>query len=101
MQPENNISELKELILENTRIVKENNKLLRKIHRNGLVEFWVRICWYILLIGLPFALYFYVLEPYFTVMGSSYDTLQARMQELPGWKYVIDFINTLKNVPSS
>ena len=90
--------ELKELILENQELLKANNKLLRKIHRNGMIEFWVRVCWYVLLIGLPFALYFYVLEPYFTAMGSSYETFSAGMQEIPGWK---QFTETLEQIKSS
>jgi hypothetical protein len=94
-------AELKELILENTELLKENNKLLRKIHRNALIEFWVRICWYVLLIGLPFALYFYVLEPYFTAMGSSYSTFSTGMQELPGWKQVLEFIESIKAAEGS
>ena len=38
------------------------------------------------LIGLPFAVYFYVLEPYFEALGSSYETFNAGIQEIPGWK---------------
>lgn len=89
-------AELKELILENSKLLQENNRLLRKIHRNNLIEFWIRVCWYILLIGLPFALYFYVLEPYFTAMGSSYETFSAGMQEIPGWKQFTETVEAIK-----
>jgi membrane protein required for beta-lactamase induction len=94
-------AELKTLILENTELLKDNNRLLRKIHRNALIEFWVRIFWYVLLIGLPFALYFYVLEPYFTAMGSSYSTFSAGMQELPGWRQLLEFLESVKNAEGS
>jgi hypothetical protein len=96
MEHDNSHAELSQLILENTEMLKENNRLLRKIHRNGLIEFWIRTCWYILLIGLPFALYFYVLEPYFTAMGSSYETFSAGMQEIPGWKQFSETLETIK-----
>ncbi len=96
MEHENDHAELKRLILENTAILKENNRLLHKIHRNGLIEFWTRVAWYILLIGLPFALYFYVLEPYFTAMGSSYETFSAGMQEIPGWKQFTETVEAIK-----
>lgn len=56
------------------------------MHRQAVIELWMRITWYVLLIGLPFALYFYILEPYFEALGSSYETFSAGMQEIPGWK---------------
>lgn len=96
METDNAHEELRALIQENAELLKQNNKLLRKIHRNGLIEFWVRVCWYILLIGLPFALYFYVLEPYFTAMGSSYETFSAGMQEIPGWKQFTETLEQIK-----
>lgn len=95
METDNVHEELAELIKENTALLKQNQKLLKKIHRNGLIEFWIRLTWYILLIGLPFALYFYILEPYFTAMGSSYETFSAGMQEIPGWK---QFTQTLEEI---
>ncbi len=88
--------EIHALLKENNTILKENNILLKKIHRNGIIGFWVRVVWYTLLIGLPFALYFYVLEPYFTAMGSSYDVFSAGMQEIPGWKQFTETLETLK-----
>ncbi len=94
-------AELRQLIQQNTRLLQENNRLLRKIHRSGLIEFWVRICWYILLIGLPFALYFYLLEPYFTAMGTSYETFSAGMQEIPGWRQIMDFAESVRNEAES
>ncbi len=74
------------LIKRNTELVEENNKLLKKIHRHGVWAFWIRIVWYGLLIGLPFALYFYVLEPYFTAVGSNYEVFKAGIGEIPGLK---------------
>jgi len=79
-------TELRRLLKINRELLEENNTLLRKIHRNALLGFWLRLTWYVLLIGLPFALYFYVLEPYFTALGSSYDVFKVGIQELPGWK---------------
>lgn len=78
--------EMKRVLEENNRLIEENNKLLKKIHRNARIAFWMRIIWYALLIGLPFALYFYVLEPYFEALGSSYDVFYEGVQEIPGWK---------------
>ena len=86
MPPENDHSEMKRLMERNAKLLEENNELLQKIHRNAILAFWIRIVWYGLLIGLPFALYFYLLEPYFTAMGSSYDTFIQGLNELPGFR---------------
>lgn len=96
MSAEHQYTEFKAALEKNTKLLEENNKLLKKIHRNGLWGFWIRIVWYALLIGMPFALYFYVLEPYFTALGSSYETFQAGMQEIPGWKQFNEAINNVK-----
>lgn len=84
----NNHAEITKLIEENKQLLKENNRLLRKIHRNGVWGFWIRVAWYAVLIGLPFALYFYILEPYFTALGSDYEVFKAGMQEIPGLKSI-------------
>ena len=70
----------------NAELLEENNKLLKKIHRNGLWGFWLRVLWYVLLVGLPFALYFYVLEPYFEALGANYELFRAGINEIPGLK---------------
>ena len=79
-------SEIQESIHENTKLLKENNKLLRRLHRSNMIALLVQILWYALLIGLPFALYFYFLEPYFEAFGSSFETFQAGINEIPGVK---------------
>ncbi len=83
---------MEELMERNSELLEENNHLLKKIHRNGLWAFWIRIVWYIALVGLPFALYFYVLEPYFTALGSSYDVFRAGIQEIPGLKQFTEWM---------
>ena len=95
MEQDTSHDEIKALLQENNVLLKQNHALLKKIHRNDLIGFWIRVTWYVLLIGLPFALYFYILEPYFTAMGSSYDVFSAGMQEIPGWK---QFTETLEHI---
>lgn len=96
MPPSFEHTQIKELMEQNKELLKENNELLRKIHRNGLFAFWFRILWYTLLIGLPFALYFYVLEPYFAALGASYETFSAGIQEIPGWKQFNEALRTYR-----
>jgi len=86
-------ADLKELMKKNSELLEENNSLLKKIHRNGLWAFWVRVTWYVVLVGLPFALYFYVLEPYFTALGSNYDVFKAGINEVPGLKQLTEWIS--------
>ena len=93
-----NTLEIKEILKRQTTLLLENNILLKKLHRNAVWGFWFRIVWYVALVGLPFALYFYVLEPYFTALGSSYDIFSAGMQEIPGWK---QFTHTLDAIRAS
>jgi len=77
---------LQELILENQRLLSENNQLLRKMHRSSVLSFWLRIISILIFIGAPLVLYYYVVEPYFDSMGSSFSTFQEGLQEIPGWK---------------
>ena len=86
MPPHDEHAKMEQLMEQNASLLKENNQLLKKIHRNAVWTFWVRVLWYTLLIGLPFALYFYILEPYFEALGSSYEVFSAGIQEIPGWK---------------
>jgi len=70
----------------NQKLLSENNAILKKIHRNAKWALWVRVIWYGILIGLPFAFYFYIVEPYFEAFGSDFATFQAGIQEIPGLK---------------
>ena len=97
MQPDQHSTEIKYLLEKNTELLKENNILLKKLYRHTMWGFWFRLIWYVVLIGLPFALYFYVLEPYFTALGSSYEVFSAGMQEIPGWKQFQATLDAVKH----
>ncbi len=86
MPPQTDFEEIKRMLAKNTDQLEENAQLLKKINRNQVFSFWIKVSWYVLLIGLPFALYYYILQPYFAALGSSYDTFSAGLQEIPGWK---------------
>ena len=90
---EHSHADLKELMQKNSELIEQNNVLLKKIHRNGVWSFWTRVVWYVVVIGLPFALYFYILEPYFTAFGSSYENFLDGMNELPGLKGIDKLLN--------
>ncbi|MEL6805258.1 MAG: hypothetical protein AAFO91_15915 [Bacteroidota bacterium] len=86
MPPENDHAEMRKLLERNAELLEDNNRLLKKIYRNELWGFWLRIIWFLVIIGMPFALYFYVLEPYFTALGSNYEVFKAGINEIPGLK---------------
>jgi len=96
MPPDLSHTELKASIERNRILIEENNTLLKKMNRRATIELWLRIIWYIALIGLPFALYFYVLEPYFTALGSSFEVFSTGMQEIPGWKQFNEAVQSFK-----
>ncbi len=86
-------SEMTKLMKQNSELIAENNKLLKKIHRNGVLSFWLRIVWFAVIIGLPFALYYYVLGPYFDAFGTSYENFIDGMNELPGLRGIDLLLN--------
>ncbi len=84
--------EMLRLLRENAVLAKENNKLLHKLYRHSIIGFTFRILWYAILIGLPFAVYFYVLQPYFEVFGANYEVFRKGMAEIPGLKGLEHFL---------
>lgn len=78
--------QLKDLMVENKRLLQENNQLLHKLYKAAWWSFGFRIAWFFVIIGAPFIVYYFLLEPYFTTLGSSFETFQAGLQEVPGWK---------------
>jgi len=87
MLPDKNEHQLlQDLLLENQRLLSENNQILKQLRRNALMYFWFRLVATLVFIGAPFVLYYFVVEPYFESMGSSFSTFQQGLQEIPGWK---------------
>ena len=78
--------QMKDLMAENKRLLSDNNDLLRKIYRAAWWSFGFRIVWFFVIIGAPFLVYYYLVEPYFTTLGSSFETFETGLQEVPGWK---------------
>ncbi len=79
-------AEILRLLEENNTLLKENHQLVRKMYRNDMIWLGVKVVWFAILIGLPFAVYFYVLEPYFQAFGANYDTFRLGIGEIPGFK---------------
>ncbi len=82
--------QMKDLMSENKRLLSENNVLLKKMYRTAWWSFMFRITWFFIIIGAPFVVYYYLVEPYFTTLGSSFETFESGLQEVPGWKQFYD-----------
>ncbi len=78
-------AEMLRLTRENNELIKQNHVLLKKMYRNDIIGITLRLLWYAILIGLPFAVYF-VFEPYFKAFGANYDVFMQGMAEIPGLK---------------
>ncbi|MFW6210379.1 MAG: hypothetical protein ACOC4E_02725 [Patescibacteria group bacterium] len=77
---------LRSLLEENQQLLAENNELLRSIRRTQRWSFYSRLIWVAIIIGLPFIFYYFIVEPYFATFGSSIETFEQGLREIPGWK---------------
>lgn len=82
-QPQSEHAEMLRLVRENSVLLQENSELLHKMYRHSVFGMTLKVIWFIIIIGAPFAVYFYVLEPYFNVFGANYETFRQEMQEIP------------------
>ncbi len=79
------------------RLLRENNEILKKLYRHSVIGLTLRIVWYVILIGMPFAVYFYILEPYFEAFGANYELFRQGIAEIPGLKGIENIIPPLQN----
>ena len=97
MPPQPDFPELKRLLEMNTKLLEENNRLVKRLYRWTVGEMLLRVVWYIILIGAPFLLYFYVLEPYMATVGDSYQQFMVGVGKIPGFEGLDQLIqNTFK-----
>jgi uncharacterized membrane protein (DUF106 family) len=81
MPPHLDHEALKALILENQRILMENNQYLRKLHSHMVWGFWIRIIGWAFILGLPVIAYYYVLAPYMSAFTTSLPSMEGSLQE--------------------
>ena len=73
------MTEILRLQKENNNLLQENNKLLQKMRRQAVFGFWWRVITFLVLLVLPFALYFYYLKPY---IDSAPDDLSSVIERI-------------------
>ncbi len=83
MTPNTEHSELKGLILENQRLLAENNELLKKMHRSTVRHFWLNVIWIVFLLGAPLILlYQFVMPKYESLGGTDTPALGGQLKDL-------------------
>ncbi|MBP9749375.1 MAG: hypothetical protein KBD21_01445 [Candidatus Pacebacteria bacterium] len=78
--------EMQDLIKENIRLTRENNRLLRKLWRAELWSFWSKLLITLVMIGVPVLIYRYYLADVMQDLWYSYDqVLQGveKIEQLP------------------
>lgn len=79
----NGHEELKALILENQRLLAENNELLKKMHRSTVRHFWLNVIWIVFLLGAPLILlYQFVMPMYESLGGTDTPALGGQLKDL-------------------
>ncbi|HCC05494.1 TPA: hypothetical protein DEP58_04310 [Patescibacteria group bacterium] len=68
--------DVEELLRVNIRLTQENNKLLKKMHRAGIFNFWIRIVFFLLLVGSGYYVYRTYLQEYVVDLQGMYEELQ-------------------------
>ena len=77
---------IEELILENQRLLAENNTLLKKMNRRSVLGFWFRLLWSLALIAIPILFYFYYIEPRLESFSSSFEKFEQNVPDISGLK---------------
>ncbi|KKS28108.1 MAG: hypothetical protein UV60_C0011G0008 [Parcubacteria group bacterium GW2011_GWA2_43_11] len=68
--------DVEELLRVNIRLTQENNKLLKKMHRAGVLNFWMRIVFFLVLAGSAYYAYRTYLQEYVVNLQGMYEELQ-------------------------
>ena len=79
------VSDIEDMVIENQKLLAENNKLLKKINRSNTWAFWLRILWIAILLGAPVLVYYYVIAPYYASLESAFQFFGVQLPDIPGW----------------
>jgi hypothetical protein len=83
-------AEIKALLVENQRLLAENNALLHKMRRSALVGTVLRIVWFAVILGMPIALYYLFLEPNITTLERAWAIIESGAQDVTGLRGIIE-----------
>ena len=83
-------NELEVLVRRNLELAKENNELLRKMHRAAMWGVAFKLLWLAVIIGVPIALYYYFLMPYYESLSEGYQQFHRQFGDIPGLSPLLD-----------
>jgi len=73
--------EEKELLKETAELARENNKILRGIRRSNRVSTFLRVVYWVIILGSAFGAYYYS-KPYIDAIIKSYNGMQENIQSV-------------------
>jgi len=85
--------EERELLTHSIKLAEENNKLLRSMRRSARVSSFLRILYWIIILGSAFGVYYYT-QPYIEAIIKSYNGMQENIENIKG------ITNKLPSLPS-
>lgn len=74
--------EMQDLIKENIRLTRENNRLLRKLWRAELWSFWSKMFFMAVMVGVPVLIYRYYLADVVQDLWHTYDQVLEGVEQL-------------------
>ena len=74
--------DIHDLLIENQKLLAQNNKLLKKMNRRSTLAMWGKFIWILIILGIPFAAYYYYIGPYLTELNNSINVVQNKIQGL-------------------
>ncbi len=74
--------EMQDLIKENIRLTRENNRLLRKLWRAELWSFWSKMFFMAVMVGVPVLIYRYYLADVVQDLWHTYDQVIEGVEQL-------------------
>lgn len=81
MTPEEQYFELRGILLENQRLLAENNDMLKKQQTKNKRDFWLKVVWFFFIIVAPMILFYSYVVPMYSSLGSE-GSLQNSMDQL-------------------
>lgn len=77
--------EERELLVHSIKLAEENNKILRGIRRNARISSFLRVFYWLIILGSAFGLYYYT-KPYIDGIVDSYIGMQQSLEKVTDLK---------------
>jgi len=82
MESNQNDSDLREIVLENQRLLAEINERLKKQERKQRRDFWFKVVWIFVLFVAPMILFYWYLMPMYSSLGGGVGSLDGSLKQL-------------------